>query len=467
MVFSSPTFLFIFLPAVFLLNLLFRRNIAWSNALLTVASLLFYAWGEPVYVLLMIATTFVCWLFARLMMKYEGKKKLFLALTAAWGVGILIYFKYTDFLIGSLNGIAGLSLNLAGIALPIGISFFTFQSMSYVFDVYRGDAKVAKSYLDVLLYISLFPQLIAGPIVRYSDIAEQLRERKADLSDVAAGFRRFCFGLAKKALLANTLAITADAVYALPKASVNAPLAWLGAIAYLLQIYFDFSGYSDMAIGLGQAFGFRFLENFQYPYSAGSMQDFWRRWHISLSTWFKEYVYIPLGGNRKGKFRAGLNKLVVFALTGLWHGANWTIAAWGLYHGGFLMLESYGVLKPDRWPSFIRRAYTLLAVTVGFVIFRAETLADGVFMIGRMFAGWRFTPLQNAELSLLLTPLCAAALIVGAAACSPFVHRMGERLSLKFAGYAYGIYAAALALLVLSALCVATSSYNPFIYFRF
>jgi alginate O-acetyltransferase complex protein AlgI len=467
MVFSSPTFLFIFLPAVFLLNLLFRRNIAWSNALLTVASLLFYAWGEPVYVLLMIATTFVCWLLARLMERFAGRKKLFLALAAAWGVGILVFFKYTDFLIASLNGLTGLSVPLAGIALPIGISFFTFQSMSYVFDVYRGDAKVAKNFFDVLLYISLFPQLIAGPIVRYSDIAQQLRERSATLGDVAEGFRRFCFGLAKKVLLANTLAITADAVYALPGANVNAPVAWLGAIAYLLQIYFDFSGYSDMAIGLGQAFGFRFLENFLYPYSAQSMQDFWRRWHISLSTWFREYVYIPLGGNRKGRLRAGVNKLIVFLLTGLWHGANWTFAVWGLYHGGFLMLESYGALKPDRWPVFLRRAYTLIAVTVGFVIFRAETLTDGFFMIGRMFAGWNFTPVHNAELSLLLTPLCASALIAGMAACTPFAHLLGEKLVRKRAGFAYGIYAAAFALLALSALCVATSSYNPFIYFRF
>lgn len=467
MVFSSPTFLFIFLPAVFLLNLLVRRKTAWSNALLIIASLLFYAWGEPVYVLLMIATTLVCWLLARLMGKYGRKKKLFLLTAAVWGVGILVFFKYTDFLIASFNAVTGLSMKLTGIALPIGISFFTFQSMSYVFDVYRGEAKAAKSYFDVLLYISLFPQLIAGPIVRYSDIASQLRERNATLENIAAGFRRFCFGLAKKVLLANTLAITADAVYALPRASVNAPIAWLGALTYLFQIYFDFSGYSDMAIGLGQVFGFHFLENFRYPYAAQSMQDFWRRWHISLSTWFKEYVYIPLGGNRKGKLRTGVNKMIVFLLTGLWHGANWTFAAWGLYHGGFLMLESYGVLKPKRWPEVLRRAYTVLAVTVGFVIFRADTLGDGVFMIGNMFANWTFTPALTAVLSLLVTPLCAAALIVSTFACTPLAHKAGGRITEKSERYAYGIYAAAFALFIVSTLCVATSSYNPFIYFRF
>ena len=467
MVFSSPTFLFIFLPAVFLLNLLFRRKLLWSNALLIVASLVFYAWGEPVYVLLMIGTTFVCWLLARLMERYKGHRKLFCALAAVWGVGTLVFFKYTDFLLENFNALTGLAVPLPGIVLPVGISFFTFQATSYVFDVYRGDAKVADSYFDVLLYISLFPQLIAGPIVRYADIAAQVRERSVSIAHVAAGFRRFCFGLAKKALIANTLAFTADAVYALPRNGVNAPIAWLGAIAYLLQIYFDFSGYSDMAIGLGEAFGFHFLENFTYPYAAVSMQDFWRRWHISLSTWFREYVYIPLGGNRKGKLRTGVNKLIVFLLTGLWHGASWSFAAWGLYHGGFLMMESYGVIKPDRWPKILRRVYMLLVVTVGFVIFRADTLGDGFFMIGRMLAGWSFTPALSAQLSLLLSPLCVAALAAGVLASSPFAHETGARIVARRAGFAYGIYAAAFMLLVLSALCVATSSYNPFIYFRF
>ena len=341
-------------------------------------------------------------------------------------------FSYTDFLIESVNGALGLFLPLPGIALPIGISFFTFQAMSYVLDVYRGDAWLSKNYFDVLLYISLFPQLIAGPIVKYHDVDQQLHARIITIEKTAAGFRRFCFGLAKKVLIANTLAMTADAVYALPMGSVAAPTAWLGAVAYLFQIYFDFSGYSDMAIGLGQAFGFTFKENFNYPYIAETMQDFWRRWHISLSTWFREYVYIPLGGNRKGRLRTGLNKLTVFLLTGLWHGASWNFAVWGLYHGSFLMLESYGALKPAKWPRALRHAYTLLA-----------------------------------ELSELVSPLCLVALAVAAFACTPVLHRFGERLFARRPAAECGAYLAALLLAVLCALCLSTAAYNPFIYFRF
>ncbi|HWQ57654.1 MAG TPA: MBOAT family O-acyltransferase [Clostridia bacterium] len=467
MLFSSPTFLFLFLPALFLLNLLFRKRVKWSNALLIAASLLFYAWGEPVYVLLMVATTLVSWGLARLVERFPERKKLFGALAALWGVGILVFFKYTDFLIGSFNAFTGLSLPLVGVALPIGISFFTFEAMSYVFDVYRGDAKAARNYFDVLLYISLFPQILAGPIVRYGDIAAQLHAREAAPEDMALGFRRFCFGMAKKALIANTLSLTANAVFALPGTGVNAPIAWLGAVAYLLQIYFDFSGYSDMAIGLGRAFGFKLRENFNYPYAALSMQDFWRRWHISLSSWFRDYVYIPMGGNRKGKLRTGLNKLIVFLLTGLWHGASWTFAAWGLYHGGFLMLESYGVLKPDRWPRILQRIYTLLAVTVGFVLFRADTFAGALTLVGSMFAGWSFTSALMAELSMLLTPLCVAALAIGALASTPLAHRLGEKLEAKKGSAVIAAYAGAFMLFILSVLCLSTSSYNPFIYFKF
>ncbi len=467
MLFSSPTFLFVFLPAVFLLNLLFRRKIAWSNALLIAASLLFYAWGEPVYILLMLATTVVCFALARGMERYPGRKKLFAALGAIYGVGILAFFKYADFLLHSFSALTGLPVALTGVALPIGISFFIFEAMSYVFDVYRGEAKAARNYFDVLLYISLFPQILAGPIVRYRDIEAQLRARDVSLEDMAEGFRRFSFGMAKKVLLANTLSLTANAVYALPEGSVNMPVAWLGAIAYLLQIYFDFSGYSDMAIGLGRAFGFRLRENFNYPYAALSMQDFWRRWHISLSTWFREYVYIPLGGNRRGKFRTGLNKLIVFILTGLWHGANWTFAVWGLYHGGFLMLESYGALKPDKWPAFLRRLYTLLVVTVSFVLFRAETIGGALMMLERMFAGFAFTPGHAAVLSSLLSPLCVAALAIGALACAPFARTLFEKRAERREGWAAAGYFAAFALFALSVLCLSSSTYNPFIYFRF
>lgn len=467
MVFSSPTFLFLFLPAAFLVNLLCRRSTRWSNALLLLASLLFYAWGEPVYVLLMLLTTLVNYLAALAMARFPGKRRFWCGAAVAWSIGTLVFFKYTDFLIGSLNGALRLALPLSGIALPIGISFFTFQAMSYVLDVYRGDARLSQNYFNVLLYIALFPQLIAGPIVKYHDVDEQLRCRTVTTEKTAAGFRRFCFGLAKKVLVANTLAITADAVYALPLSAVAAPTAWLGALSYLFQIYFDFSGYSDMAIGLGLAFGFEFKENFNYPYVAGTMQEFWRRWHISLSTWFREYVYIPLGGNRRGRLRTGVNKLIVFLLTGLWHGASWNFAFWGLYHGSFLMLESYGALKPMKWPRTLRHAYTLLAVTVGFVFFRAESMAQAFSLIGRMFAGWSFSPAALAELSVLATPLCLAALAVSALACTPLMHRLGERLSARRPIWEGAVYAAAYLLAVLSVLCLATAAYNPFIYFRF
>ena len=467
MVFSSPTFFFLFLPAAFLVNLLCRRSTRWSNALLLLASLLFYAWGEPIYVLLMLVTTLVNYLAALAMARFPKKRRFFCGAAIVWSIGTLVFFKYTDFLIESINGVFGLSLPLPGIALPIGISFFTFQAMSYVLDVYRGDARLSRNYFDVLLYIALFPQLIAGPIVKYHDVDEQLRARTVTAEKTAAGFRRFCFGLAKKVLIANTLAMTADAVYALPLGDVAAPTAWLGAICYLFQIYFDFSGYSDMAIGLGLAFGFEFRENFNYPYIAGTMQEFWRRWHISLSTWFREYVYIPLGGNRKGKLRTGINKLIVFLLTGLWHGASWNFAVWGLYHGSFLMLESYGALKPAKWPRALRHVYTLLAVTVGFVFFRAETMGQALGLIGRMFAGWHVSAAALAELSALVTPLCIAALATAAFACTPVMHRLGERLSARRPAWEGMIYAAALLLAVLSALCLSTAAYNPFIYFRF
>ena len=466
MVFSSPTFIFLFFPAVFLICLLTRRSVKWSNAVLLVFSLLFYAWGEPIYVLLMAFTTLVCHLCARGIARGKNSN-LCSAVAVVWGIGTLVVFKYTGFLVQSFSTLTGLNIPVPEIALPVGISFFTFQAISYVLDVKRGDAEAASSYADVLLYISLFPQLIAGPIVRYSDVAAQIKDRTVTTEDMALGLRRFCFGLGKKVLIANTLAYTADKVFALEEASINAPIAWLGAICYLMQIYFDFSGYSDMAIGLGRAFGFTFRENFMYPYCADSMQDFWRKWHISLSTWFKEYVYIPLGGNRKGKLRTGLNKLIVFLLTGLWHGASWNFAVWGLYHGAFLMLESYGIVKPNRWPKALRHIYTLIAVTVGFVVFRADTLGGAWLIISKMFSGFTFSAALTAQLSLLLTPLCAVALIASVFACMPYANRIASRYTIYRPWLNYAVYFAAFALLIACIACLSTASYNPFIYFRF
>ena len=466
MVFSSPTFLFIFLPAVFVLNIAFSGSVRARNALLLIASVVFYAWGEPVYVLLMIFTSLVNHLLA-LGLGKESRRKALLALILVWNIGSLVFFKYTDFLIESVNAVTGLGISPVGIKLPVGISFFTFQAMSYALDVYRGQVPPQKRFFNTLLYISLFPQLIAGPIVKYHDVAEQLENRPLSIEDTASGLRRFCCGMAKKVLIANVLGLAADRVYAMELSAVNGPIAWLGAAAYLLQIYFDFSGYSDMAIGLGRVFGFNFRENFRHPYAANSMQDFWRRWHISLSTWFKEYVYIPLGGNRKGKLRTGINKAIVFFLTGLWHGANWTFVLWGLFHGAFLMLEAYGVFPVEKWKPFFRHAYTLLAVTVGFVLFRADSVSAAFGMIGIMFTGWQFSPQFAASLSALLTPITAAMLIIGALAALPFGGRIAARLDRKGGVYQGAVYLLAFAGLALSALCLSTSAYNPFIYFRF
>lgn len=465
MVFSSPSFLFLFLPIVFLVNLLLRRSIRLSNAWLLIVSLVFYAWGEPLYVLLMIVTTFFNYLAARFIGRGKRRGRVAVTLGIVWNIGSLVLFKYTDFLIASFNSVFQTSIPLLNIALPIGISFFTFQAMSYLIDVYRGDAEMNRSYFDILLYISLFPQLIAGPIVKYHDVALQIHSRSITIKNSAMGFRRFCFGLAKKVLLANTLATLADQVFALENAALGAPIAWLGALCYLMQIYFDFSGYSDMALGLGRAFGFTFLENFNYPYTAQSMQDFWRRWHISLSTWFKLYVYIPLGGNRKGKLRTGVNKMLVFLLTGLWHGASWSFALWGIFHGAFLMLEAYGVLKPNKWHVFFRRAYVLLAVTIGFVLFRSESLSQAGAMLWNMFLGFSISIEQLALFLSLLSPIALFTLIVSVPAATPIAHKLGE--GIERGRYRFCIFAIAGVLLLLCMFNLASSAYNPFIYFRF
>lgn len=329
MVFSSLTFLCIFLPAVFLLYTLIPSLKA-KNTLLIIASLIFYAYGEPVYVLLMIASSLVNYICALNCADRERtKSKVFLAAAIVINLGLLAVFKYTGMFVTSLNTLAGLKIPVPEIALPIGISFFTFQALSYVIDVYRGTVERQKNYFHVLLYISFFPQLIAGPIVKYRDISESIASREQNAKDVARGMRRFICGLCKKVLIANAMGQVADVIFSNDIAALSAFPTWLGAVAYLFQIYYDFSGYSDMAIGLGRMFGFRFKENFLYPYAATNIQDFWRKWHISLSTWFKEYLYIPLGGNRKGKARTVLNRLIVFFLTGLWHGANWTFVVWG------------------------------------------------------------------------------------------------------------------------------------------
>ena len=467
MVFSSLTFLCVFFPAVFLLYYLLPSMPA-KNTLLIISSLLFYAYGEPVYVLLMAGSASLNYLYG-LWIGRAGKKKPVLALAVGTNFLILCIFKYADMLIDTCNRLTGAQFPLIRVSLPIGISFFTFQALSYLIDVYRGQVKAQKNYAHMLLYISFFPQLIAGPIVKYHDIERQISNRTFDLEETAEGFRRFIVGLSKKVLLSNTAALAADAVFAAELAQVGALAAWIGAVSYLFQIYFDFSGYSDMAIGLGRMFGFTFQENFNYPYISCSVQEFWRRWHISLSTWFKEYLYIPLGGNRKGRVRTYVNKLFVFFCTGLWHGADWTFVIWGLYHGLFLLLE--GILPVKKLPRALGHIYTMLVVCAGFVIFRADTLSQGAALIGKMFTG---LPAGRDTMGFALqqiNPLLVLVLVICLFASCP-LKSLRSRLPGRWEKILARVgnpsaYVCSIALLVLCMLSLSGGTYNPFIYFRF
>ena len=366
MVFSSLLFLTLFLPITTAAYYLLPGK--GRNLLLLAVSLVFYAWGEPVHIFLMLITTVYTWALSLLLEKFRGKPGIakLLILCLVFSLGTLGYYKYSGFLMNALG-----SSDFRAPALPIGISFYTFQALSYVIDVYRGDVKAQKSWVNFAMYISFFPQLIAGPIVRYTDVEAQLDNRTHSRKNIYRGIRRFTMGLGKKVLLANQIGMLWDTISGAAHLSMLG--AWLGAIAFSLQIYFDFSAYSDMAIGMGRMFGFEFPENFRYPYLSGSVTEFWRRWHITLGTWFREYVYIPLGGNRKGKRRLLLNLLIVWALTGLWHGADWQFLLWGGYYFAFLALEKFFLLdKMEKWPPFARHLYTVLVVVFGWVIFACE-----------------------------------------------------------------------------------------------
>lgn len=475
MVFSSLVFISVFLPVVFILYSAVP-NLKFRNGLLIVASLVFYAYGEPVYVLLMLFSSVLNYVSARLMRKKDGTgNKAALAAAVVLNLGMLGVFKYAGFFVQSLNTVTGMTLPVPQIVLPIGISFFTFQALSYVIDVYRGTVEVQRNYFKVLLYITFFPQLIAGPIVKYRDISEQINNRSQSIEKIALGFRRFICGLAKKVLIANTMGQVADVIFKADSGELSALTAWLGAFAYLFQIYYDFSGYSDMAIGLGMMFGFEFKENFNYPYGASGIQDFWRKWHISLSTWFKEYLYIPLGGNRKGTARTSVNKIIVFFCTGLWHGASWTFVLWGLYHGAFLLLEQF-VPAIKKLPRALLSVYTILVVTVGFVMFRADTLGQGFEFIGKMFSGFNISP-ESLSLALTqLTPWFIAAFAAAVIGCAP-ISGIARRFKVRADGLATLskgqlvcqtlLFVAAFALLVWCMIRLSGSAYNPFIYFRF
>lgn len=464
MVFSSMVFLCVFLPAVFALHLLLPGMQA-KNILLVIASLIFYAYGEPVYIVLLIVSALFNAMLAQLIDLRKKYKKLFLTIAVIMNIGLLVLYKYSGFLVEILNSAGGFHLSVPEVKMPIGISFFTFQALSYVIDVYRGTVKAQKNYGKVLLYISFFPQLIAGPIVKYHDMEYEIDHRKTNAVEIGEGIRRFVCGLCKKVLIANVMGVAADNLFGASADLIFAPGAWLGAVSYMMQIYFDFSGYSDMALGLGKMFGFHFRENFNYPYISSSIQEFWRSWHISLSGWFKEYLYIPLGGNRKGKFRTVVNKMIVFLTTGIWHGASLNFLFWGAYHGFFLMLEEYIPAisrKGGRIKGAFQHVYALLAVCIGFVFFRADTMAQGWFWIKEMFfdftwkAGAASLVLQQLTPVYLLTFLCAVA------ASTPVHSLWKNNKTYNTMTYVFSICGYVLCLLSL-----ASGTYNPFIYFRF
>ena len=468
MVFSSAAFLFVFLPVVFVLSRIIP-GIRAKNVLLLIASFLFYAFGEPVYVLLMLFSTLINFAAGRLLVvSGKGKDKLVVAAAVILNLGILSVFKYTDFSLTSVNRVFSLEIPLTGIALPVGISFFTFQGLSYVIDVYRDRHQVAKGFVKLALYISFFPQLIAGPIVKYHDVAQQIDERQVSSPLTADGIRRFILGLSKKLLIANTVGHMADLVFSAGTQELDLRLAWLGALCYTLQIYFDFSGYSDMAIGLGRMFGFRFLENFNYPYISSSVKEFWRRWHISLSSWFRDYLYIPLGGNRKGKLRTELNKTLVFFCTGLWHGASWNFVLWGLWHGAFIVAEDL-LPQGGKIRRMVGHVVTPLVVLLGFVLFRADTLADAAQIYSQMFTGFTFTLQSDALLRELLTPLNVTTVLLGVVFSLPLLPWVRTQAAKLSNGKALEVvsYGAAAMLFCLCVMNLAGSDFNPFIYFRF
>ncbi len=466
MVFSSTIFLCVYLPLVLLGYYICPKK--GKNLFLLIVSLIFYAWGEPKYVFLMIFSILVNYVFGLLMDKHrENKKrlKLLLVISVIIDLGLLSVFKYTDFIITNINSVFGAGFDLLNIALPIGISFYTFQAMSYTIDVYRDDVRVQRNLIDFGMYITMFPQLIAGPIVRYSDVQDQLAERNVTTADFSEGIMRFVVGLGKKVLLANQMGAVWTQIYALG-GDISALMAWTGAAAYTFQIYFDFSGYSDMAIGLGRMFGFKFPENFRYPYESVSITDFWRRWHITLSTWFKEYLYIPLGGNRRGLARQALNLLIVWTLTGFWHGAGWNFVMWGLYYFAILFIEKLFLLKAlDKLPRLLRHAYALLLIVIGWVIFASDDVSVMLPYLGSMFGA--NGALGGMDVYTLLTR--AALMVICCVASTELPRRLfvtaAGKMNEKAAFTVKSVLT--LALLALSVVFLIGDSYNPFLYFRF
>lgn len=475
------TFLWLFLPALIAIYFLAKKFFPrLRNYILLIFSLLFYAWGEPKYIILMLVSVAMNYVFGLLISKYSTKDKktkkrhtskqvIVLAVSIMANLALLGHFKYANFFIDSINNLFGSNFDIGNIALPIGISFYTFQIMSYIIDLYRGEIKVQKNPLKLALYISFFPQLIAGPIVKYKDIDEAIDSRKETIAGFSYGIKRFVYGLFKKVLIADTMAAVADMVFSSDTANLSAPVAWAGAICYFLQIFFDFSGYSDMAIGLGSIFGFRFMENFNLPYISRSITEFWRRWHISLSTWFKEYLYIPLGGNRKGKTRTYINLWIVFLATGIWHGAAWNFVFWGLFHGFFIFVERLGLKNILDKHTIVGHIYTVFIVLVGWVFFRASGIEYALNYLKVMFFGQAMseTPLEGWQIISHKTILIFIVAILFSG--------IGQVVFRKFKKHdklekIYNRYVEPICILLLFTACImaiANNTYTSFIYFRF
>lgn len=473
MLFSSLIFLFVFLPALLAFYYLTPKK--FRNYLLLLASLLFYAWGGVSYSLILIVSIGVNYLLVRAIERSQNNKKIWLSCGLLFNVSVIVIFKYLDFIIENINGIAGVItenaevLPLQHIVLPVGISFFTFQQMSLLWDIYRNPDIERANLFDTALYISLFPQLIAGPIVRYNDIIDQIKNRIESIDLFRSGVQRFILGLFKKIVFANTCAAIADSIMDNPIDLISTPVAWLGIVAYAFQIYFDFAGYSDMAIGLGRMFGFKILENFNFPYISRSIKEFWHRWHISLSTWFRDYVYIPLGGNRQGAYKTYFNLLVVFLLTGFWHGATWSFVAWGLFHGLFLTVEKLGL---DRLllklPKVMSWCYTALVILVGWVMFRIEELPDALLYIGKLFGMGATSDVylvsyldRERILILVLAVLSSSTIFIW---LKDKVSKANESMTLL---YRFCADLALITMFLYAVMYINSGSYNPFIYFRF
>lgn len=466
MVFSSLFFIFAFLPVTVILYYSLRKH--FRNIVLLIASLFFYAWGEPAYVLLMCISIIINYFIATLFSRDDTyNRKLFFIISLVFNLGCLAYFKYFGMIISSIASVGSWNLNWGTPALPIGISFYTFQSLSYVIDVYRGKIKPQKNLIIYALYITMFPQLVAGPIVNYADIETQLTDRSINLKEFSFGMRRFLCGLAKKVLLANNIGVIWSNVKNMPGTEISMVVAWAGIIAFTLQIYFDFSGYSDMAIGLGKMFGFHFKENFQYPYLSQSISEFWQRWHISLGSWFKEYIYIPLGGSRVGKLKLIRNLFIVWFLTGLWHGASWNFALWGLYFGTLIFIEKVVLRKSMMvWPKVIRHIYSLFFVVIGWVFFEFTNLTD-IFRFLKLMFGIKINSFVDNQAIVELKSYIILYMVCIIAA-SPWP----KKVSLHFRNTYSNFYRLAAnvyycILLFFSTAYMVASTYNPFIYFRF